>query len=557
MKNIPIGQMLLESNHITQAQLDGALAYQKENPGMRLGDVLIHLGYIKEEDRLKALSARLNVPIYEGYEINVTSEVSGMISEQIARKYSVMPLEVKNNMLVIAMHDPLDFYALEEIKATCGIPVVPMLAPTSMILNAISRNYSAVNVSDAILEMNREFGESTATTSFVDSKQRIDNAPLVKFVNNLVRQAYDQGASDIHIEPFDKYISIRIRIDGVLKEFTNISKNTQDPLITRLKIIGGMNIAEKRVPQDGRIDMIIDGKEVDIRISTIPTIHGEKIVIRLLGHSLQDLTTMEDLGLDEQNKELLAHFIQSPHGIILVTGPTGSGKTTSLYAVLNGLMSPQVNIVTVEDPVEKRINGINQVQVNAKTGLTFANGLRSILRQDPDIIMIGEIRDEETAKIAVRSAITGHLVLSTIHTNDSVTAIARLRDMGVEPYLIASSLVGIVAQRLARRICVHCREEATPNIKERQLLDHYPGQIYKAKGCPKCNGLGYQGRIAIFEMLPVDYKVKEMISSNASITSIREYALSQGMTTLLRSMQILVVEGVTTMDEMIRVTYDM
>lgn len=556
MKNIPIGQLLLEGNYITQAQLDEALNYQKSHKDMRLGEVFVHLGHIKEEERIRALSERLHVPIYQGFEINVNSDVSGMISEDIARKYSVMPLFVQNNTLTIVMHDPLDFYALEEIKATCGIPVTPMLAPMQMIRNAINRNYSAVNVSDAITEMNREFGELRVAQSS-ESNERIDNAPLVKFVNNLIRQAYEQGASDVHIEPFDRYICIRIRVDGVLKEFTNINKNTQDALITRFKIIGGMNIAEKRVPQDGRIDLMIDGKEIDIRISTIPTIYGEKIVIRLLGHSLQELSTMEDLGLDERNAKILSHMVHSPNGIILVTGPTGSGKTTTLYSVLNSLKSPKVNIVTVEDPVEKRINGINQVQVNQKAGLTFGTGLRSILRQDPDIIMVGEIRDEETAKIAVRSAITGHLVLSTIHTNDSATAIARLKDMGVEPYLIASSLVGIIAQRLARRLCPDCKIAVMPNEREKEMLEGYPGKIFKAEGCPKCNNVGYKGRIALFEMLRIDSTIKEMISTNASTSSIKEYGVSHGMTTLLRSMQILVVEGVTSVEELVRVTYDM
>ena len=523
MKNLPIGQLLLEQGYITEEQLNSALAHQKAHPGNRLGDVLIELGYITEEKKLKALSVRMNVPVYEGFQINVNSDIVRLISEDVAKKYQVMPLEIKNNALQLATSDPLDFYALEDIKASCGIPVSPVLAPKEMIENELT--------------------------------QRVDNAPVVKFVNNMIRQAYETGASDIHIEPFEMTTVIRFRTDGVLHEFTRIAKSVHDALITRIKIMGNMNIAEKRIPQDGHIESQIDGKSLDIRLSSLPTVYGEKMVIRLLGHSLQQLTTLKDLGLQQKDYDLMESMIHQPYGILLFTGPTGSGKTTTLYAILNELAREEVNVITIEDPVEKRMMGVNQVQVNAKAGLTFASALRSILRQDPDIVMIGEIRDEETAEIAVRSAITGHYVLSTIHTNDSATAIARLKDMNVEPYLLSSSVVGIVAQRLARQLCPHCKEQVMPTAEQSQLLGGYTGPIYKPHGCARCNQSGYKGRTALFEILPLTAEIRDLIVSSNDTNKIKESAIKAGMTTLSEEMVKMIIKGQTSMEEMLRVIY--
>ncbi|MCF0111273.1 MAG: Flp pilus assembly complex ATPase component TadA, partial [Erysipelotrichaceae bacterium] len=454
MKQVPIGQLMLQMGYITESQLEEALAYQKENPGNRLGKILIQLGMITETDKLEVLSKRFDIPVYRKDEIVVSREIAQLVPESIAQKYRIMPIMIKDNALVVAINDPIDLNAFEDIRANCGIPVELILAPEDMIEDAISTNYASLNVQTALKELQDAYEKDVKedkTSEVVE--ERVDQAPVVKFINNLIKQAYETGASDIHIEPFEKKTLVRLRIDGVLQEFTTLDKKAHDGLITRLKIMSGMNIAEKRMPQDGRIDLPVSGRTLDIRLSSLPTIYGEKMVIRLLGHSLQKLNELSDLGLDAHNYEVLKNMIKNPYGVILVSGPTGSGKTTSLYAVLHEVMRPEINIVTVEDPVERKVEGINQVQVNTKAGLTFATGLRSILRQDPDVIMIGEIRDSETAEIAISSAITGHLVLSTIHTNDTATSINRLVDMGIEPFLVSGAVVGIVAQRLVRRVC--------------------------------------------------------------------------------------------------------
>ncbi|MBR3840973.1 MAG: Flp pilus assembly complex ATPase component TadA [Erysipelotrichales bacterium] len=565
MRNIPIGQLLLEDGSITQEQLNEALEYKNTHTDMRVGEILETLGFITGEERLHALSRRLNVPIFQGNEIAPLHEVANLVPEDIARKYEVMPIAIEDNALQLAMHDPLNLFAVEDIKATCGFPIVEVLADRKLILASINKYYSASNVHDALSAMREEYKDYSFDDretkgqyrdEFADVTARVENAPLVKFINNLIHQAYERGASDIHIEPFGDDVVIRMRVDGVLSDFMHLDKKIQYPLTTRFKIMGDMNIAESRIPQDGRINLRVEETELDIRLSTIPTIYGEKIVVRLLGHNLQKLTELTDIGLNGIQLNQIKQLVHKPYGIVLLTGPTGSGKTTSLYAMLNEVNTESVNIITVEDPVEKRIKGINQVQVNAKAGLTFASGLRSILRQDPDIIMLGEIRDEETAEIAVRAAITGHLVLSTIHTNDTATAVARLRDMGVEPYLISSSLVGIIAQRLTRRLCEDCKEAGYPTDKGIKMLSGYKGKIYRAVGCEKCNYLGYKGRVAIFEIMQLDTKLREMITSNTSAEEMKRYALDHGMTTLLQSMQELVKEGITTIDELVRIVYN-
>lgn len=558
MKNLPIGQLLLEKGFITDQQLTKALEFQKENKGKRLGDILIELGFITEENKLRVLSERLNVPVFDGYQMNVSGDIVHLISEDVAKKYQVMPLEIKNNSLSIATSDPLDFYAMEDIKASCGIPVSPILAPKEMIENAIRRNYAQANVTSAIDEIQKELSDVqdiTLSDELSELTQRVDNAPVVKFVNNMIRQAYEIGSSDIHIEPFEFSTIVRFRTDGVLKEFTRIARSVHEALVTRIKIMGEMNIAEKRIPQDGHIESQVDGKSLDIRLSSIPTVFGEKIVIRLLGHSLQQLVTLKDLGLKEKDFMTMENLIRQPYGILLITGPTGSGKTTTLYAMLNELATEAVNVITVEDPVERRLQGINQVQVNTKAGLTFGTALRSILRQDPDVIMIGEIRDEETSEIAVRSAITGHYVLSTIHTNDTASAIARLKDMKVEPYLLSSSIVGIVAQRLTRLLCPHCRQQVMPSKEQSILLNGYEGPVYKPKGCPRCNQTGYKGRTALFEILPITAEIRELIVTTEDTTKIKDAAVAQGMTTLSNEMVNLIIEGRSSIEEMMRVIY--
>ncbi len=556
-KQVPIGQLMVQLGYITSEQLNTALDYQKKHPELRIGDALIALNMISEDDKLEVLSKRFNVPIYQGKEITVPKEIASLVPEKVAEKYQIMPLGIQNNSLQVATSDPLELDAFSEIKAACGLPIEIVLAHADTIADAIRINYSQVNVADALNKINESLqnsqNDNLASQALED---RVDSAPVVKFINNLIKQAYGLGASDIHIEPFAEYTLIRIRVDGILRKYAKLEPKIHDGLITRLKIMGGMNIAEHRLPQDGRIDAEISGKLVDIRISSLPTIYGEKVVIRLLGHSLQKLDGLQDLGLDGYNYKQLKRMIHNPYGLILVSGPTGSGKTTSLYACLDEVKSSEVNIVTVEDPVERKIEGINQVQVNPKAGLTFENGLRSILRQDPDIMMIGEIRDPETAKIAVSSAITGHLVLSTIHTNDTATAINRLVDMGIEPYLLSSSILGIVAQRLVRKTCPHCREAYLPDASLKPLLGDFEGPLYKAKGCAECNNFGYKGRTAVFEIMPIDNQMRIMIEEKRTANELKEHAIKQGMRTLGENALDLVKSGQTTLEEYYRVIYN-
>ena len=556
-KQVPIGQLMVQLGYITSQQLNTALDYQKKHSGIRIGDALIALNMISEDDKLEVLSKRFNVPIYQGKEITVPKEIASLVPEKIAEKYQIMPLGIQNNSLQVATSDPLELDAFSEIKAACGLPIEIVLAHADMIGDAIRINYSQANVADALTKINETLqnsqNDNLASQALED---RVDSAPVVKFINNLIKQAYGLGASDIHIEPFAEYTLVRIRVDGILRKYTKLEPKIHEGLITRLKIMGGMNIAEHRLPQDGRIDAEISGKLVDIRISSLPTIYGEKVVIRLLGHSLQKLDGLQDLGLDANNYKILKRLIHNPYGLILVSGPTGSGKTTSLYACLDEVKSSEVNIVTVEDPVERKIEGINQVQVNPKAGLTFENGLRSILRQDPDIMMIGEIRDPQTAKIAVSSAITGHLVLSTIHTNDTATAINRLVDMGIEPYLLSSSILGIIAQRLVRKTCPHCREAYLPDASLKPILGDFEGPLYRAKGCPECNNFGYKGRTAVFEIMPIDNQMRIMIEEKRTANELKQHAIKQGMSTLGQNALELVKSGQTTLEEYYRVIYN-
>jgi type IV pilus assembly protein PilB len=423
------------------------------------------------------------------------------------------------------------------------------------VLSSIDRFYSREGAEKAVEDFKKDLDFTQISDSDSEALSDVSNAPVVRLVNSVIQHAIRSRASDIHIEPFDKHLRIRFRVDGELQEIMKSAKAAHAAIVTRIKIMGKMDIAEKRVPQDGRVEMSLDGKDVDLRISILPTVYGEKIVIRLLGRS--DLVmSKEQLGFSETNIVLFDSIIKSTNGIILVTGPTGSGKTTTLYAVLRELNKINKNIITVEDPVEYRLEGINQVQVNTKAGLTFANGLRSILRQDPDIIMIGEIRDGETAQIAVRAAITGHLVLSTMHTNDAASTVSRLVDMGVEPYLVSSSVVGVTAQRLLRRICPECKTSYQSDRAEMDVLRvREPITLYKGTGCSNCNHTGYRGRIAIHEIMQVTGQIRDLIDKRASMDHIRNVANKQGTTTLRDNSVELVRKGITTVDELLKVTY--
>ena len=561
MKSVPIGQLLVESGYITDAQLNDALVQQKSTyAGEKLGEILLKLGYVSETQVVHALSTRLKVPYIDLVTAKIDIEAVKKIPEEIARKNTVIGYKAQGGRLYVATNDPVNFYIFEELKITAGMEIIPMLATKSAITSAIDRAYSQNAASDIMNDINQEYDANAALmqAELENADERIDNAPIVKLVNTLVESAFRKNASDIHIEPFKTKTRIRDRIDGELVEQMSVKSNVHNALITRIKILSGMNIAEKRIPLDGRFGTNIDGTNLDVRVSTIPTVYGEKCVIRLLSTADEKARKITDLGMTDYNYEMFKSIIRCPHGVMLVTGPTGSGKSTTLYAALGELSKPNVNVVTVEDPVEKKMDGINQVQINAKAGMTFAAALRSILRQDPDVIMLGEIRDGETADIAIRAAITGHLVLSTLHTNDAASTMLRLIDMGIAPYMVATSLIGVVAQRLVKLLCPKCKEKLILNDpadlrlvgKTERTVVYTP----RLGGCPECSG-GYHGRTAIHEIIVANNGIKELISKNATAEEISEYARKNGTKLLRENVTDMVLAGETSLDELVKATY--
>lgn len=550
-----LGDILVKDGIITEEQLIKALNLQKDS-GYKLGLILIAQGWLKEDQLFKVLEEQYEIPYIDINNIYIDPKVPKLISESLARKHMSIPIRIDKNKLTIAMVDPLDIIAKDDIRITTGLEIDVVISAQQDIARAINRFYDSSEKAERAVE------DFTSQAGFeeieeIEEDADVTNAPMVRLVNTIISQAVRMKASDVHIEPLEKNVRIRYRIDGELREVMSPTKSTHSALVTRIKIMGKMNISEKRIPQDGRVETIIEGMPIDMRLSVLPTVYGEKIVIRLLDRNSL-MIRKEDLGFSAYNIEQLDRIMKVPEGIILVTGPTGSGKTTTLYTILRELNKESKNIITVEDPVEYRLEGINQVQVNNKAGLTFANGLRSILRQDPDIIMVGEIRDAETAEIAVRAAITGHVVLSTIHTNDTASTISRLGDMGIESYLISSSTVGIIAQRLVKRLCLKCKEphQATPGeLRMLGLPMDAQLDILKGKGCNSCSHTGYNGRTAIHEILVVDREIRNMISTEASIDDIKTRARQKGMTTLNESCRELVKQGITSIDEMVRMTY--
>ncbi len=557
MRNIRIGDYLVEQKLITQEQLMEVLAKQKEpeNIGKRFGEMVVELGFISEISLSKALAAKLRVPYVDLANIEIDEDAVRRIPESLARKYTVIAISIQGRRLTVATDDPINFNILEDIKMQTGMDTIPVLATKSAINKAIGNMYSMENVDDVLASVNQFRDEEEDD----DSKDRIESAPIVKLATTIVENSFRADATDIHIEPFKTYTRIRIRVNGDLVELMNVSNVVHNALTTRLKLISGMNIAEKRVPQDGRFTQVVDGTTLDVRVSSLPMVHGEKIVIRILSTGNIALRKITDLGMSDYNYQLFESMIKCPHGVILVTGPTGSGKTTTLYAALGELAKPNVNVITVEDPVEKAIDGINQVQVNAKTGMTFAAALRSILRQDPDIVMIGEMRDSETADIGIRAAITGHLVLSTLHTNDAASTIVRLIDMGVASYMVATSLIGVIAQRLVKVLCPKCKTQRFSDEDENKLMkldDIYtPIPVFEAQGCPECNNTGYRGRTAIHEIIHCTAGISTIIARNGSKEEIEEKAKENGTKLLRDNVSELVQKGVTSMDELVRVTY--
>lgn len=553
-RNKRLGEILVELGAISAAQLDKALEYSKDKNKI-LGDALLELGFVDEQTLFKGLESIFNVPYVDLNETSIDKDAAILIPEKLAKKHEMIPIRREGNLLTLAMHDPVNFYAIDDVKNASNLEVRVVITPKRDILSAIDRYYGSEIAEKAFEDLKKEYSGLALSSLAEISASEVESAPVVRLINSVLQHAIKSGASDIHIEPTAGNLKIRFRIDGQLQEVMNSSMMAHSAIITRIKIMGSMDIAEKRIPQDGRVETKVDEQIIDLRLSILPTVYGEKAVIRILGGSSGALTR-DQLGLSETNEVLFDKIAESPNGIILVSGPTGSGKTTTLYSLLKEVNTPEVNIITVEDPVEYKLDGANQVQVNAKAGLTFASGLRSILRQDPDIIMIGEIRDSETAQIAIRASITGHLVLSTIHTNDAASSVARLVDMGVESYLVSSSLVGVVAQRLVRNICSHCKTAYRPSENERLLLKIDDStDIYKGAGCPVCNFTGYKGRSAIHEILVMTKEIRELVNSGASIDQIHQAAAKQGTITLRESCKELVLEGRTTLSEMMKVTY--
>lgn len=557
MRNGPIGQYLVERNLITEEQLQQALAKQKETKGKLFGDVVIEMGLVSDIQFTQCLAERLNVPFVDLDNTQLMPDIVKKIPEAVARKYNVIAVNKIGKRITVATNDPVNFYIFEDIRAITGCNVTSVLSTKAAINRAIGKMYSEGQVNSVVDEATKQKEEELNLDDLKDiSEDRIENAPIVKLATAIVENAFRQDATDIHIEPFKDFTKVRIRVNGDLVELMTISSALHVSLITRFKILSGMNIAEKRIPQDGRMSQFVDGTTLDLRVSNLPMVYGEKVVIRILATGNMSLRKITDLGMTDYNYERFASCLKVPQGVVLVTGPTGSGKSTTLYAALGEIAKPNLNVITVEDPVEKKIEGVNQCQINEKAGMTFDAALRSILRQDPDIIMVGEMRDAETAEIAIRAAITGHLVLSTLHTNDVASTVTRLVDMGVEAYMVATSLIGIVAQRLTKVLCPHCKKPRMSTQADNELMEiDHSIQIYERGGCPKCNNTGYKGRTAIHEILLSTPEMASLITSGAKADAIEELARKQGCLLLRDNVSKLVQEGKTSIDELIRVTY--
>ena len=553
-KNIRIGDVLLQAGYINQDELDEALEYQKNNKGIRLGEALIKLGFITEHQQLEALSARLGQRYVKIDRIMVQTEAVAMIPVQLAKKYHMLAVQYQDNNLTIVLNDPLDYYGIEDIRQTTGMNLEIWLTELLPLNQAIEYYYSEIEAKKAASSAN-EMAREREQALEVDADEGDSDAPVIKLLDNLLARAFSMNASDIHIEPFEEKTSVRIRVDGQLLDYVVLQKSLHQNLIARVKILGQMDIAEKRLPQDGHFRTRIANRDVNIRTSVIPTVFGEKAVLRLLasGNMVADAETF---GMNQAHFEQFSKMLEAPNGMIYITGPTGSGKTTTLYMALQKLSNRKVNIATIEDPVEWNIPRVNQCQVNTVAGLTFERGLRSLLRQDLDIIMVGETRDEETASISVRAAITGHLVFSTLHTNDAVSSIIRLIDMGVEPYMVANSIVGLVAQRLVRVVCPECGYGDEPTEQEKAFIGPKIKRVRRAQGCNSCSHTGYVGRRAIHEILCVDNQMRRMITQRTPMDELRSYATHYlGMESLTDEALKLVADGTTTVEELKKVAY--
>lgn len=538
-KKKKLGELLKRAGLVTEEQI--VVAIKEQQPGQKLGDLLLEKGYITEQQLIEVLEFQLGIPHVSLFRYPFQFDLVKLLPIQFARKHTVIPLSRENNILTVAMHDPMDYYAIDDMEMYTGFSIKPVIAAKADILEAITNVYKEA-----------ETGESRSDTAAAEA------APAIRIVEQLISSGVQLKASDIHMDPYETEVQVRYRIDGDLRRERTLPKSIQAAVVARVKILANMNITETRLPQDGRIKLKMENTHVDLRISVMPTVFGEKVVIRILDLS-NVIKGLDELDFSEENYQKYSRLIEQPSGLILFTGPTGSGKSSGLYASINHLNREQFNIITVEDPVEFELQGVNQMQVNSSIGLTFATGLRSILRQDPNIIMVGEIRDSETAEIAIRASLTGHLVFSTLHTNNAVASIPRLMDMKIEPYLVVSSVTSVIAQRLVKRICRDCKEAYTPTNVETDLLERHgleSNTLYRGRGCNSCKQTGYKGRMAVHELLVVDDQIRELLIQQRSVDEIKQAAMENGMKMLIDDGIEKAVQGLTTVEEVLRITVD-
>ena len=557
MAHIKLGQLLVSAGVLNEQQLQDALNIQKQTK-KRLGDILIENQIITGDELNRALQMQLGIDFVDLTAITIPVELAKFVPRNIAKRHCVVPVKLVDDTLYIAMSDPLDFIAQEEVKAVSHKKVVPMIAAKKATEQVIEKLYGSEGTARAIEDMKREMGSAEGDIVPAQLKQSteesVNTAPAIRFVNSVIERAFVENASDIHMEPQKDEMIVRMRIDGLLRKILTVPSNLQNTVISRLKVMGGMNISEHQIPQDGHAMVTVKGHSIDLRMSVMPTVYGEKVVLRLLDKSSKQISR-HTIGLSTEEEKKYEALLKNSNGVILLVGPTGSGKSTTLCAMLTELAKEEVNIVTLEDPVEYDIDGVNQCQINEKAGMTFANGLTAILRQDPDIIGVGEIRDAKTAQIAMRAAITGHLVLSTLHTSDAVSAIDRLEDIGIEPYLVAGALKGVISQRLVRKICPHCRKPYIPTDEELRLLgmtDSADAKFYIGEGCPECHHSGYHGRQAAFEILTVTKEMRQMIAKGATSEDISKVAEKTDFVTMKEACRKLVFTGITSVGEALK-----
>ncbi len=546
-----LGEILIEAKKITEADLQRALTEQKKY-GEKLGKIIIKMGLLTEGEMIQTLSKQLGIPVVRLDKIDIPHEVIRLLPENICKTYLVVPFERRFNVLKLAMADPLDINAIDEVSKIIKLEIEPCIATEGEIKRAIERYFGTRSIMHETLEKIKDLEameEEGLIEEVITPTEAVEDEPVIKLVNSIISQAIEDNASDVHIEPFEKDMRIRMRIDGKLREVPSPQKKMYQTIVSRIKILSGMDIAKTRVPQDGRFDIKEAMKDVSVRVSTFPTIYGEKVVMRLLDKNTA-LYGIDKLGLLEMDKEKILGVLKRPYGFILSTGPTGSGKSTTLYAILTAINTPEKNIITLEDPVEYTIEGITQSQINPKAGLTFDSGLRAILRQDPDVIMVGEIRDAETATIATHASLTGHIVLSTFHTNDAAGALTRLVEMGIEPFLVASSVTCVIAQRLLRKVCDECKELYYPSLTILESIGiKEPTAFYRGKGCPACRNTGYKGRVGTFEVLIVDDDIRELVVKKASSEVIKNMAIEKGMGTVKDDAIAKAKLGITSLEE--------